>query len=193
MPLRDADIRQPLLERIRGTGAVAVTEFSIGQRRADIAEITDTELVVYEIKSDVDNNSRLEAQANAYDTVASRLYLVTTQKKLASMLPLIPPWWGILLAAPGANGVEFTEIQDARANPAFSLSKAYALLWTPELDDIMTSHSLPLRGRYSKRIRCARITSSLDLHTAKSAWLSALTKRYRTYPELQNSGKRPVL
>jgi hypothetical protein len=193
MTLRDPDIREPLLAMLRALGHIAVTEFSVHDRRADVAAITESELILYEIKSDTDTNIRLQGQADAYDTVASRLYLVTTPKKLPSMVGIIPPWWGILLARETPEGVVLEEVQDARENPAFTLLKAYSLLWSPELDGILDAHSLPMRTGKVKALRCKRIVSSLDSHTAKSVWLSALRTRYITYPELQGNGKRAVL
>lgn len=193
MTLRDPDIREPLLASVRARGHIAVTEFSVLDRRADVAVITESELVLYEIKSDTDTNTRLEGQANAYDAVASRLYLVTTPKKLPTMAPILPPWWGILLAHETPNGVVFEEVQDARENPAFTLLKAYSLLWSPELDSILDAHALPQRTGKVKALRSKRIVSSLDKDTAKSVWLSALRTRYTKYPELQGNGKRAVL
>ncbi len=192
MTLRDPDIRAPLLEYLHSLGHLTVTEFTTHDARADVVAITDTDLVAYEIKSDVDTNARLSRQVESYDKVATRLYLVTTAKKLPKMLPILPPWWGVLVATETPSGVTFHEHLDARDNPAWLQIVAMKLLWTPELDIIMSSHDMPLRQGKPKGVRVKRIATTLGDKLSRHVWLSTLRQRYTLHPELRGPNK-PVL
>lgn len=190
--LRDPDIRAPLLAAIAARGSISVTEFTVHEARADVVEITDKDLIAYEIKSDVDTNKRLEKQSNEYDRVCTFMYLVTTPKKLPKMMPLIPPWWGIILAYEETSGVVLREYRDARPNLTWNLLDALQLLWQEELTAVLKRYTLPLRADKPRRVRAKRVASSLGEAEAKTAWLQALRERYERYPELRGPGKRAV-
>ena len=69
-----------LLEHPNPKKALLTDEFNIGQSRADVVVINDTS-TVYEIKSEFDSFSRLEAQLLDYSRVFDKIYLVTTEHK----------------------------------------------------------------------------------------------------------------
>lgn len=192
MTLRDPDIRAPLLVKLEREGQLTVTEFTVDGARADVIGLTHDKLVAYEIKSDTDTHVRLPHQADAYDKIATHLYLVTTPKKLDKMMDIIPPWWGVLLAHEKKSGVAFQEHLDARPNPAWNLLVALQLLWTPELDTLLARHQLPLREDRPKAVKTKRLASTLGEDTAKRIWLEQLHARYTEHPELRGPGKKFV-
>lgn len=183
--LRDPDIREPLLKQL----GLWVTEFTVDGARADVVDVTDSELVFYEIKSDLDTNVRLAGQVQAYDKVATKLYLVTTPRQLKKMEGIIPPWWGIILATWTDKGVTLTEHQDARPNPAWKPLEALTLLWTPEIDQVTEKCGIPQREGKSKALRAKCILSAVGVDKARTLWLSQLRKRYTDHPEIRGPGK----
>lgn len=193
MTLRDPDIRQALLATIDARNGLWVTEFTVPGARADVVELSTTDLIVYEIKSDVDTPVRLARQADAYDGVATHMFLVTTPKKLAKMEEIVPPWWGILLATETDSGVTLSEHRDSRGNPAWSAHTALKLLWAPELDSVISDHGLRDRSTKPKKVKRQHIISSLGKEGAQSVCFQRLVLRYQTHPELRGSGKRSIL
>jgi hypothetical protein len=190
--LRDPDIRAPLLLKLQAENQMTVEEFTVDGARADIIGMTEDRLIAYEIKSDADTHVRLAHQADAYDRIATHLYLVTTTKKLKKMMDIIPPWWGVLLAHEGKHGVTFSEHLDARPNPAWNVLDALQLLWTAELDILMSQNNLPLREGRPKSVKAKRVASTLGTEATKRIWLQHLRNRYVQNPELRGIGKRFV-
>lgn len=87
--------------------------------RIDEMLITD-QVTGYEIKSDKDSVARLERQIRGYNPFVQRAHLVVGNRLRAHATALLPPWWGIWLATPGATGVKLKEVRKARRNPEFN-------------------------------------------------------------------------
>lgn len=192
MTLRDPDIRAPLIAFLEAQGVLTISEFTTHDARADVVALTNTDLIAFEIKSDVDTAARLVRQARSYDRVATKLYLVTTPKHVAKMSQIIPPWWGLWIAYETNTGVEFREHLDARVNPMWELVTALKLLWTDEFDILMKESGLPLRSGKPKGVRAKRVATTLGDSVSKEKWLSMLHARYTAHPELRGPNK-PVL
>lgn len=124
-PLRDSDIRAALSRRIakqqQGREFLFVPEIDVWggwPGRIDQVLITRRQIQGFEIKSDVDSLRRLPVQVHAYSPVLERAHLVTTTRHLDGARAIIPPWWGILLAARAKDGsVRIVPVRSAGANP----------------------------------------------------------------------------
>lgn len=166
-----------------------VNEFNIGDSRADVIGLTQSTLVAYEIKSDLDTATRLERQANDYDLVATDLYLVTTAKHVTKMEAIIPPWWGILLASGEPGDVTIVEHRDARGNPAWEILDTMRLLWAEELDEILRRHKMPARTGKPKAVKSKRVASTLGKEAARREVFAALNRRFRNPENEWNRGR----
>lgn len=83
--MNDKNIRKILIAYIKAlTEKVRIyQEKSIGNSICDVMVVTDC-LIGFEIKSDLDNYSRLPSQVRAYDRFFERNYLVVSDRHLQS-------------------------------------------------------------------------------------------------------------
>lgn len=96
----EKDIRDSLRMRLSAealvSGARVFEELTLenGAARVDFAVVADR-LHAFEIKSDLDNFSRLHNQIHAYNRVFDSITMVTTQVHLAAAIQILPSWWGV--------------------------------------------------------------------------------------------------
>lgn len=100
--------------------------------RIDELLITD-KVWGFEIKSDRDTISRLARQVLGYNPLVQRAYLVVGERLREHATLLLPPWWGIWVASPGANGVRIRETRRARHNPKFDPVMLTSYMARPDL------------------------------------------------------------
>ena len=72
-------INKLLLEKYNLTTTVALNEIAIGQSIADLILING-QAIIYEIKSDIDNNERLISQISSYFKAIDTVYIVTYEE-----------------------------------------------------------------------------------------------------------------
>lgn len=94
--MNDKAIRGILIAYLQATNQEIriYQEKSIGASICDVMAVTD-KLTGYEIKSDLDNYTRLEAQIKAYDRFFDENYLVVSQSHSRSAEGKVPNHWGI--------------------------------------------------------------------------------------------------
>lgn len=133
-----------------GRDDLLVDEFGLayGAARADLA-LVNGHLEGFEIKAARDTLTRLPSQVEAYSHVFEMASIVTTRNHLADVRPLLPQWWGILLAVPRLHVVELTIHRKPRANPSRSAHHLARLLWRDETLAALNSLGLD-RGLKSK-------------------------------------------
>lgn len=120
-------------------------EKKIGSAVCDLMAVTDR-LIGYEIKSDVDNYSRLYGQIAAYDAFFNRNYIVVSDGHIKSVAEKIPSHWGIILVGEDKVSCE----RAARKNIQVSLENQLSVLWEAELKNLLVRNNLPsytMRGR----------------------------------------------
>lgn len=131
-----------------GPETAVVDELCIkhGKFRVDLAVVGDR-LEGYEIKSDPDSLRRLPDQAKHFSLVFHRMTLVVGPGHLSQALPLIPKWWGIMLATQTAHGAEISQLRPALENPKPNYRWIVRLLWRKELSELLKAHGHG-RGAY---------------------------------------------
>ena len=122
-----------------------------GQARLDVALINGS-IHGYEIKSDRDSVRRLAGQVQLYNSVVDRATLVTGPKTLRNARPMIPRWWGIILALPDSNGPILKQLRRARINPNRDLRTLVELLWLGEAVELLQQNGFH-RGLHGKPCR----------------------------------------
>ncbi|MFD1470177.1 sce7726 family protein [Hymenobacter caeli] len=80
-------------------GGVHVDELPTGSTRADVVHITEHFMHGYELKGDRDTLQRVPNQLRCYAGAYDFVTFVVTEKHLPKLLPLLPPWVGVLVAA----------------------------------------------------------------------------------------------
>jgi len=115
---------------------------------ADILTISDTELHIYEIKSDVDTTFRLadrthyskrwkkiwnrKGQVTAYSSMGDKVTLVVGRSLLDESLTKIPDWWGVLVAESLSGEVSISVHREAKFNPDLRWVNVFKFLWKEE-------------------------------------------------------------
>lgn len=87
--------RNILLGRHSLQTASMLTEFRVGECKADVAILNGT-ATVYEIKSERDTLSRLERQVAAYAKVFARVYVIAAESHIDAVLSLVPKNIGVM-------------------------------------------------------------------------------------------------
>ena len=96
--MNDPDIRA-LLYPLLAAG-VYVDELPTGTTRADVVHITAHFMHGYEVKGDGDTLQRVQNQLRCYGQAYDLVTFVVTPKHVEKLLPLLPPWVGVLVATP---------------------------------------------------------------------------------------------
>lgn len=181
--LRDIDIRKALDKRIRvklGPDALIRHELTVGDRRMDVAALTDR-FLGWEIKSDVDTLDRLDGQAVGYGFVFDHVTLVTTPKYAAKSLPLIPDWWEVITAEAdptAADGILFRGVRQGRRNEDVTTFGLAELLWRDEALALLREKGLG-RGlsKLSRHHLHARLAAQLAVDELREEVLAILRGR----------------
>ncbi len=95
--MNDPEIRALLYPLL--VSGVHIDELPTGSTRADVVHITPAFMHGYEVKGDGDTLQRVANQLRCYGEVYDFVTFVVTEKHLPKLLPLLPPWVGILVAS----------------------------------------------------------------------------------------------
>ena len=151
----------PLLQ-----GGAYVDELPTGTTRADVVHLTEHFMHGYEIKGERDTLLRVPNQLRCYAEVYDFVTFVVTEKHLPHLLPLLPDWVGVLVAAP--DGLR--SHREARYNATVQPAPLAALLLLEEVKQFLLACGLTgislLRGRDIARL--LRTTNHVPLsHLAR--------------------------
>ncbi|MBJ6110890.1 sce7726 family protein [Hymenobacter sp. BT523] len=114
--MNDPEIRALLYPLL--TGGVHINELPTGTTRADVVHITEHFMHGYEVKGDGDTLQRVANQLRCYGEVYDFVTFIVTEKHLAKLLPLLPEWVGVHVAAPGGLRVHRAACYNATVAPA---------------------------------------------------------------------------
>lgn len=132
-------------------------EKKIGTNICDVMAVGDR-LVGYEIKSDVDDYSRLHEQVRAYNTHFDKNYIVVGDKHRRSVAQHIPPEWGIICVY--EDRVE--TIREAKINKTVSRRNQLTLLWQIELKNLLIKNGMPLYALRDKNFIAEKLVSTVN-------------------------------
>lgn len=138
--IRTAFHRKRLKQLHDDPATLVLDEFGIqhGKYRADIATINGR-MTGYEIKSNDDSLRRLDSQVRGYSAVFDRVTLIAGSRHLPNVVRLLPPWWGIVSAAPGPHGaIHLKTVRRGGANPSVDDLAVCQLLWRTEAQEILS-------------------------------------------------------
>ena len=133
----------------------------IGSNICDVMAVSDSGLVGYEVKSDVDDYSRLQNQIKAYNLHFDKNYVVVGEKHCKSAHARIPADWGIVVIR--QDGVEV--VREAKLNKAVSRRSQLTLLWKIELKNLLVKNNLPLYALRDKNFIADRLIGAVDKAT----------------------------
>ena len=173
---KNALISKIVFGRHRPTTASAILEQPMGDSEADLLILNGTS-TVYEIKTDLDQFSRLDGQLHDYCSRADRVYVVTSDQRAAAIAARVPSHVGILLLRRGGG---FSTLRKAESNmPRLDPNHLFRMLRRDEALSLMArtvGYSPDVaRGDLSARLR--GLFCELDIETAHQGVVRALRAR----------------
>lgn len=181
-PITEAELRARLrlwLSPYVSTGARVYEELGVerGAARIDLALIARG-LEAYELKSDLDDFSRMHNQIHAYNRVFDRLWIVIGSSHVQTVLSIVPRWWGILVGQRTPSlSVEFEELRPAVENPYQDPASLASLLWRDEAIQVMRDHGLKPAGRANRTQLSHLLADGLDLTALRDCVARCLLNR----------------
>lgn len=151
----------------------------IGANVCDVMAVGEA-LIGYEIKSDIDNYSRLREQIKSYDLHFDKNYIVVGNKHRKSAEGRVPNEWGIVCI--GEDSVEI--VREAKINKKVSRRSQLSLLWKIELKNLLIKNRLPLYALRDKNFIVDKLIASVDGQTlGKQIADELLTRDYESVGE----------
>ncbi len=89
---------------LKSKNHVTIFEFNLESSRADLCKI-NRKSIAFEIKTDLDNFSRLKKQINDYSEVFEEVYVICSKLNLSNILNIIPSFCGVYSYSISQNGV----------------------------------------------------------------------------------------
>jgi hypothetical protein len=153
-------------------------ELNGGEIRADLVQVTD--MHCYEIKSATDSLKRLVGQGSRYARAFDQVTLVTAQCHLKKAMPMLPPWWGVMVV-PEEEGKSFKQVRKAKPNKRHEPDVLVTLLKREEALQILEEQGIT-RGFKSKSLYViqAKVAELLPLSVLKERIRQCLIERART-------------
>jgi len=173
------------------TGGRLYEELSIeqGACRIDLAIVSDR-LEAYEIKSDLDNFSRLHKQIHAYNRVFDRITLVTGPRYADVAQTLMPSWWGISVVNRKPDGsLALQELRVARDNHAQEALSVAMSLWKDEAASILAVHTGSPPSRRATRSQLQQKLASILCIDALRAFVAQRLLERKTVTKPMPSGQ----
>ncbi len=139
--MNDKEIRRILVSflKVRHEKIRIYHEKQIGGAICDLMAVTDR-LIGFEIKSDLDNYSRLEMQIASYQKFFNENYIVVGKSHELSVINKVPTSWGVIVIS--TDHVE--ELRKAEPNNEMVMRSQLSILWKLELGNLLTYFNLPM-------------------------------------------------
>lgn len=172
--------RQYLKKYYQCPGTIVIDELGIsyGASRIDIAVI-GSELLGYELKSDLDNLNRLPSQVQAYNAVFDELTLVVGYTHAYDAVKIVPQWWGLVFAETDPHGhVLFSYAREPKKNPSPDKFVVAKLLWRDEALQVLDDLGLARGFRSKSRGEiCEELAKQTDFEILRSRVCCQIKKR----------------
>ena len=156
--MNDQEIRNILISFLKGSNdnMRIYQEKAIGGSICDLMSVTDC-LTGYEIKSDLDDYSRLDRQINSYDLFFNYNYIVVGKSHERSVEEKVPKHWGIIVVSPDNIHI----YKKAKQNKYLNIKSQLSVLWKLELGNLLSFFRLPMYSLKSKSYISDRLIESV--------------------------------
>lgn len=194
--MRDRDVRIAVRHHLDivhagDTSTRIIEELGLCEEaRVDFAVVNGA-FTGFELKSERDTLARLPRQATTYNRVFDYVHLVAAANHVEHAREVIPPWWGIMVAATsGTDGLSLSMERRAAENPAVDPASIVQLLWRNEALAILERLGADQGIRSKPRERVwQRLIETVSLMTLRHEVREVLKARreWRESPELRES------
>lgn len=170
--MNDKEIRKYILCFLENNKYKTIEEFYIcdGYNIADIVQLSNSELIGYEIKSDVDTFTRFKKQKESYDKTFDRNYLVVGEKYKDIKAP---ENCGFIIVS--KDKIKIKKL--APINKKVSTISLLELLWKNELKDFLKLNNIKGYSVLNKRDLRLLIHNKFNINIVKEYVLQTLLSR----------------
>jgi hypothetical protein len=170
----------------------ALTEIPIGKSKADFILING-KAEVYEIKTELDNFSRLESQIKDYYKAFDHVNIVTSSKKIDELINILSSSkTGIYELDNNSN---LLEIRRSKTERRFLKHKTiFKILRKKEFENILLkcNGKLPAVSQFDYYKECLKKFEEIDIKKIYSLFLIEIKKRYRMKKEYFSLISEPI-
>lgn len=189
MLLNDQGVRDLLLDElsvkyINDNDTRIINELGIdfGASRVDVAVVNGI-IHGYEIKSDVDNLSRLPRQIDYYNKLFQRMTIVSSRKYYFQVKENVPAWWGIKTIS--ADGSRLILRRKGRLRNKQDKDTLLRLLWKKDLENFVDVLGYPKRLKQLKKNQLLKLFSEeAEFQLIQSHVYESLKNRENWRPDL---------
>ncbi len=156
--MNDQEIRKILISflKVRYEKIRIYQEKSIGGSICDLMTVTDR-ITGYEIKSDLDNYSRILTQVAQYDMFFNENYVVVGKSHEKTVEMKVPYFWGIIVISDDNVIVH----RSAVPNPQMRIKSQLSILWKLELSNLLNYFRLPMFSMKGKDFISERLIEAV--------------------------------
>jgi hypothetical protein len=173
---------------MKGKTHVSIFELPISNSRADLCKING-ESIVYEIKTELDNYSRLSKQINDYMRIFDKCFVICPKNKVKSIKKYIPIETGIYSYKITKTGKYiYHQEQDSAVNTQFNSCEQLRVLRKSELEQLVSSSSYS-----SKKELLQSILNSYSPFEINTLFKESLKKRYQSQWDFLRSNHDDIL
>ena len=162
------------LERGLVIGELPVAGWS---RRADLV-LANGRLIAFEIKSDADRTTRLEAQISAYRKSLEGVVVVTSERHASAVLRMADEECGIMLFVEENGRARFETLRKPVVR-LLNADAALSLMNAPDLIRLLRALGMPL-PKHGDRYSLERVARELSLASLRGAAIESLKRRYKS-------------
>lgn len=159
-------------------------EVSHGAARIDFALIGSA-IIGVEIKSPLDDLSRLDSQATHYNSYFEYLILAVADDQLNAATTTVPEFWGLVDIRVRNDRPFYTQVRPAKRNQAFQATAFTELLWRVELEKLFSKFCIPqlpikapkqaLRERLIEWVEKSQLKAeTIELLSQRTTWRASL-------------------
>lgn len=183
-------IKSSFINRIlmKGKTHVTVFELPISNSRADLCKING-ESVVYEIKTELDNYSRLSKQIDDYMKIFDKCFVICPRNKVESIKEYIPNETGIYSYRITKNGKYlYRQEQDSATNTKYDSYEQLSVLRKSELEQLTSSIHFSTKEEIIESI-----IYSYSPEKINTIFKNSLKNRYKSQWEFLRSNHDDIL
>lgn len=165
-----------LIKELGATNSQIFSEFRVGNSIADLVMFNGCSKI-FEIKTELDNDSRLTLQLQNYEKAFNQIFLIIPKSKL-NIYEKQEASVGIITYDP-KNDNSFSLHRNAKANFEIELSTIMSILHTNEYKSIIKKHYgyLPQMTSFNQYKVCSELIYEIPLNELNKLFINTMKKR----------------
>lgn len=184
-------INKRLIRKYSLKNTIVLNEFKIGNSIADFV-LLNGEAQIFEIKTELDDLSKLEKQIFDYYTFATKVYVVASSKHIKKILNMYKETKIGVIELTRRNSLK--EIKKAQSNvKSLDHSVVFKSLRKKEYIEVLRTNSIPIPNVPNTIFfrKCLNLSKNIDIIDFQKSSIKVLKKRNIKNPDLLKDDKFP--